>query len=198
MTDYRAPHPFILALLEWFWDTTNTFHFPWGEMTITPFDFAMLTGLSFTEQPVVIDSSLNTSSAELPQLLGPICASFPKKEKHVKPGVLLEGLWMDDVTEVQRARIILLLMINSFLVPDAGAEARCQLRYLASLRDLDQVQNYDWAGLGYAQLLVSMRKACRQLDSRVKVAIRGPWRVIEVLICPSSFVFLSLNMLSYL
>ncbi|KAI8568503.1 hypothetical protein RHMOL_Rhmol02G0205200 [Rhododendron molle] len=33
------------ALVEWWWDTTNTFHLPEaGEMTITPGDFALLTG----------------------------------------------------------------------------------------------------------------------------------------------------------
>ncbi|KDP27014.1 hypothetical protein JCGZ_22089 [Jatropha curcas] len=28
------------ALAERWWDTTNTFHFPWGEMTMTPTDFS--------------------------------------------------------------------------------------------------------------------------------------------------------------
>ena len=35
---------FVLA--ERWWDTTHTFHFPWGEAGITPLDFTMLTGMS--------------------------------------------------------------------------------------------------------------------------------------------------------
>ncbi|KAF9624295.1 hypothetical protein IFM89_009203 [Coptis chinensis] len=34
------------ALVERWWDTTHSFHFPCGEATITPLDFSMLTGLS--------------------------------------------------------------------------------------------------------------------------------------------------------
>jgi len=36
-----------MGVVDQFWDTTNTFHFPLGEMTITPFDFVVLTGLGF-------------------------------------------------------------------------------------------------------------------------------------------------------
>ncbi|XP_010666106.2 protein MAINTENANCE OF MERISTEMS [Beta vulgaris subsp. vulgaris] len=175
----RAPHPFVLALLEWFWDTTNTFHFPWGEMTITPFDFQMLTGLVFTDKPVVIDESLVTGSEELIALRGPI-ATISKGLKTIRPSTLLEGFSIPETTDEQRARIICLLMVNSFLVPDAGVDTSCHLRYLASLTDLGMAAQYNWAGLSYAQLLLSMRKTCRQLDNSVNVSISGPWRVIEL------------------
>jgi len=36
-----------------FWDTTKTFHLPFGVMTITPFNFARLTCLYFSENPLV-------------------------------------------------------------------------------------------------------------------------------------------------
>ena len=35
------------AFAERWWATTNTFHFGFGEMTITPLDFYMLTGLRY-------------------------------------------------------------------------------------------------------------------------------------------------------
>ena len=35
------------ALAERWWDSTNTFHIRFGEMTMTPPDFAMITGISF-------------------------------------------------------------------------------------------------------------------------------------------------------
>lgn len=40
--------------LIFFWDTTNTFHFPWGEMTITPFEFGVITGLRMTGRDLEI------------------------------------------------------------------------------------------------------------------------------------------------
>ncbi|KDP22691.1 hypothetical protein JCGZ_02788 [Jatropha curcas] len=45
----RSSHKELLgALAERWWDTINTFHFAWGEMTMTPTDFSGLTcpGLS--------------------------------------------------------------------------------------------------------------------------------------------------------
>jgi len=181
MTWDQAYHPLILALLESFWDTTNTFHFPWGEMTITPFDFHMLSGLSFTETPVVVDNDLRTGDPEVRKLLGPVADTFSPGQKHVKPGLLIRALDDENLSRKRRVRIILLLVINSFLVPDSGADTRCQLRYLASLKEPSKAGQYDWAGLAYAQLLISMRRACRQRDNNVAVSITGPWRIIEVL-----------------
>ncbi|KAL7244150.1 hypothetical protein ACSBR1_016395 [Camellia fascicularis] len=41
-----ANHPLLGALVERWWDTTNFFHFSaTGEMMMTPYDFAMLTGI---------------------------------------------------------------------------------------------------------------------------------------------------------
>ena len=43
---------FLPSFMRWWWDTTNTFHFPWGEMTITPEYYTALTGLTFIGNPV--------------------------------------------------------------------------------------------------------------------------------------------------
>ncbi|KDP30287.1 hypothetical protein JCGZ_17157 [Jatropha curcas] len=40
------------ALAKRWWDTTNTFHFPWGEMTITPTDFSVISGIPFGTRPI--------------------------------------------------------------------------------------------------------------------------------------------------
>ena len=45
----------VQSLVEFFWDSTNTFHFPWGEMTITLADFAVISGLPITPLRVEID-----------------------------------------------------------------------------------------------------------------------------------------------
>ena len=44
---------FTYRVVESSWDVTNTFHLPFGEMTITLFDFAVLTVLSFTRESLV-------------------------------------------------------------------------------------------------------------------------------------------------
>ncbi|KDP37673.1 hypothetical protein JCGZ_06901 [Jatropha curcas] len=37
----------LSALAERCWDTTNTFHFSWGELTMTPTDFSVISGIPF-------------------------------------------------------------------------------------------------------------------------------------------------------
>ncbi|XP_026411879.1 uncharacterized protein LOC113307644 isoform X2 [Papaver somniferum] len=39
-------HAMVEYIVERFWDTTNTFHFPFGEMGFTPLDWVMLTGVT--------------------------------------------------------------------------------------------------------------------------------------------------------
>ncbi|KAI8542629.1 hypothetical protein RHMOL_Rhmol08G0152400 [Rhododendron molle] len=41
----KNDHVVLVALVERWRDTTNTFHLPPGEMTVTPADFAAITGL---------------------------------------------------------------------------------------------------------------------------------------------------------
>ncbi|KDP37871.1 hypothetical protein JCGZ_06023 [Jatropha curcas] len=44
----RSNHKELLcALAERWWDTTNTFHFSWGELTLTPADFSVISGIPF-------------------------------------------------------------------------------------------------------------------------------------------------------
>jgi len=47
------------VVVERFWDITNTFHFPFGEMSITPFDFVMLTDLGFIVEQLVYHEYFN-------------------------------------------------------------------------------------------------------------------------------------------
>ena len=59
----------LLALAKRFWDTTRTFHFPGiGEVTLTPYDFSIITGLRLGGKRILVNDSL--TSAELKKLLG--------------------------------------------------------------------------------------------------------------------------------
>ena len=42
----------VRAFRQYWWETSHTFHFRGGEATITPYDFAVITGLRFTERPI--------------------------------------------------------------------------------------------------------------------------------------------------
>ncbi|GMP37948.1 hypothetical protein CsSME_00009403 [Camellia sinensis var. sinensis] len=59
------------ALVERWHDTTNSFHFSaTGDMTMTPYDFAMLTGLEVGGQPIPYDSDIGEWEAAWTYLLG--------------------------------------------------------------------------------------------------------------------------------
>ncbi|KAK9291212.1 hypothetical protein L1049_009400 [Liquidambar formosana] len=60
----------LLALAELWWDTTNTFHFSFGEMTMTPKDFSIITGLSLKGKRLEFYGDANTDSAYLLTMLG--------------------------------------------------------------------------------------------------------------------------------
>ena len=59
----------LLALLERFWDTTCTFHFPGiGEVMLTPYDFSIISSLKMGGERIRVHDSL--SSNEIKKLLG--------------------------------------------------------------------------------------------------------------------------------
>ena len=66
--EYRNVQLF-LVLAERFWDTTYTFHFPGiGEVTLTPYDFSIITSLRLGGKRILVNDSF--TSIELKKLLG--------------------------------------------------------------------------------------------------------------------------------
>ncbi|KAL7228759.1 hypothetical protein ACSBR2_007453 [Camellia fascicularis] len=54
-----ASCPFLGALVKRWWDTTNSFHFcTTGKMTMSPYDFAMITCLGVGDDPIPFDSDM--------------------------------------------------------------------------------------------------------------------------------------------
>lgn len=60
--------PFLLAK-RW-WDTTNTFHLPFGEMTLTPLNFYAITGLSVGGKQIQLDLQITSRPEYIENLLG--------------------------------------------------------------------------------------------------------------------------------
>ncbi|KAL7163584.1 hypothetical protein ACSBR2_039655 [Camellia fascicularis] len=68
-----ASWPLLGALVERWWDTTDSLHFSTaGEMTMTPFDFSMLTGIEVGGHPIPYDTDMGEWEASQIYLLG-IC-----------------------------------------------------------------------------------------------------------------------------
>ena len=63
-------------------------------------------------------------------------------------------------TIAKGARMFMLLFIGTFLCPNLGSTVN--LRYLGSLRKIEQIRNYDWAGMAYATLMHFMTQLSRQ------------------------------------
>ncbi|XP_030932342.1 uncharacterized protein LOC115958117 [Quercus lobata] len=117
----------LLALLERFWDTTCTFHFPGiGEVMLTPYDFSIIRGLKLGGERIRVHDSL--SSNEIKKLLGVMPSKMRSKNVHFS--WLCENITKCD-TVAKGTRMFMLLFIGTFLCPDLGSTMN--LRYLWSI-----------------------------------------------------------------
>ncbi|KDP20646.1 hypothetical protein JCGZ_03753 [Jatropha curcas] len=129
----RNSHKELLgALAERWWDTTNTFHFSWGEMTMTPVDFSVITGIPF----------------DLPRIVGPGSAipalSVSRRWLYLQaPGIYARHR-RGELTATQVARFTLLLMFASTFW--SNRKERFNPSILKSLENLAHLTEYDWAG----------------------------------------------------
>ncbi|GMP54999.1 hypothetical protein CsSME_00019959 [Camellia sinensis var. sinensis] len=68
-----ASRPLLAALVERWWDTTDSFHFSiTGDMTMTPYDFSMLTGIRVRGDPIPFDTDMDEWEAAQIYLLGEV------------------------------------------------------------------------------------------------------------------------------
>ncbi|KAI8530045.1 hypothetical protein RHMOL_Rhmol11G0024000 [Rhododendron molle] len=88
----------MTALAERWWDTTNTFHFRFGEMTVTPLDFAAITGLRVGGEPIPFDPSIDLDDTALEWFLGRV---------HWDCWARVEADFLPRSREVTRSRVLL-------------------------------------------------------------------------------------------
>ncbi|KAL0001951.1 hypothetical protein SO802_015732 [Lithocarpus litseifolius] len=121
----------LLALIECFWDTTCTFHFPSiGEVMLTPYDFSVITGLRLGGERIFVNDSL--TSTELKKLLGVVPSRMRSNNIPLS--------WHCE-TVAKGAHVFMLLFIGTFLCSKLGSTVN--LCYLGSLRKIEQIRNYD-------------------------------------------------------
>ena len=154
----------LLTLTERFWDTTCTFHFLGiGEVMLTPYDFSVITNLRLGGKRIRVNDSL--TSTEIKKLLGVVPSRM--KRKNVPSSWLCENISRCD-TVAKGARMFMLLFIRTFLCLDLGSTMN--LRFLWSLRKIEQIRNHDWGSMVYATLLHFMTQLSRWSLSNLRKA----------------------------
>ncbi|KAI8524754.1 hypothetical protein RHMOL_Rhmol13G0173600 [Rhododendron molle] len=174
LTAVRVERVVMTALAERWWNTTNTFHFRFGEMTVTPLDLAAITGLRVGGEPIPFDPSIDLDDAALEWFLGRV----PRHSGGVAEYGQFRKYWdhepADDTKAAQMARAYLLYLFRASLFP--LRRSRVHLSYLAGLVDLRQAGRFDWGGAALCTLYCFLGAASRG----VRDTIGGYWRVIEV------------------
>ena len=157
----------------------------WGEITITPFEFAMITGLPFSERNVTFDPELTWRSAAARDLLGPV-VDLSDDDAHASVTVIVEAICGVGVSAEQRVRLFLLALVSRVMVPSRNS--RVHIRFLSVLRDLRAVSSYNWGGLAYSHLLYEMKWASRTAVGS-DPSMAALWSVLEVLKTPCTLYF---------
>ena len=111
-----------------------------------PYDFSIITGLKLGGERICVNDSL--SSNEIKKLLGVLPSQM--RSKNVPLSWLCENITKCD-TVAKGIHMFMLLFIGTFLCPDVGSTLN--LHYLWTLRNIEQIKNYDWGGMAYATLL---------------------------------------------
>ena len=177
----------LRALAERWWDTTNTFHFPCGELTVTPAELTVLTGVRFgSRQLEFYDDWRSLSDERLEELLGiiPSRESCYVTRKWVRDSLsahyaMSSGLY----TPTQAARLCVLLIVGcSFWHTRRDT---VDLGILRSLEDMAVVDEYNWGGA----MLCMMYREMSDLSRGVVTSFGGTYVIWEVLLLPPSFFF---------
>ncbi|XP_058181289.1 protein MAINTENANCE OF MERISTEMS-like [Rhododendron vialii] len=132
------------ALAERWWDTTNSFHFSFGEMMVMPLDFAAITDLRVGGDPIPYDAAAGRDPEIQRRLLG----YWLRAEKRDAPYTQLLEFWMEPqggrVQEEQIARCFLLYVLDASLFPNR--RNRVHLSFLLALRNIGEIARFDWGG----------------------------------------------------
>ena len=121
---------------------------------LTPYDFFVIIGLKLSGERIHVNDSFTAN--EIKKLLGVVPSKM--MSKNVPLLWLCENITKCD-TVARVTCMFMLLFIETFLCPDLGSIMN--LRYLWSLRNIEQIKNYDWGGMAYATLLHFMTQLSR-------------------------------------
>ncbi|XP_028126069.1 protein MAIN-LIKE 2-like [Camellia sinensis] len=166
------------ALVEGWWDTTNSFHFSTiGDMTMTPYEFSMLTGLDVAGWPIPYDVDMGEWEATWIYLLG-ARSLIDRSSGRVRYTWFSERYMRTTPMTIeaiqQYAPGFLMFLIGTTLFSDRGNTVGLYL--LSALVDLSQVSQYNWGGAGLATLYCYMSATSRERGA----IVGGYWRAWEL------------------
>ncbi|KAI8568369.1 hypothetical protein RHMOL_Rhmol02G0193100 [Rhododendron molle] len=169
----RNDHAVLVALAERWRDTSNTFHLPLGEMTVTPSDFAAITGLRVGGEPIPFDSGIHADPAALEWFLGEVPQVERGAARYAQFIRYLKKKPANEHEEAQMARAYLLYIFGASPFPGRGSTVH--LSYLLALRDLRTASRFDWGGAALGTAYQFFGDASRNGQS-----MAGYWRVWEL------------------
>nr|XP_027075774.1 protein MAIN-LIKE 2-like [Coffea arabica] len=154
-----------VALAERWWDSTNSFHLPFGEMTLTPLDFTCITGVAVGGLPIPWDYNVRENANYIKEQLGwvPTFASAGAIRvtdilSFYKDKAIDEN---DDVQLAHLTRAFFLHMLGRTLLSNTAETIN--LCCLPALEDVDRIGDYNWGGAGMATLYRFMSAVSRRL-----------------------------------
>lgn len=174
----------VTAMIERWWDTTHTFQLPYVEISFTPLDFAMLSGIPIGQgQPIQnlpvqqytnFENTINEffPGIHIQKFSG---AGIPVSDlkKYIENFVKVEPL--TDYMSTIIARAFWFYVIGSVFFPNANSSS--DLGYLHYLADVPAIGTYDWGSAIYARIIWSLDKASR----RALTSVECMWQILEYL-----------------
>ncbi|KAI8547556.1 hypothetical protein RHMOL_Rhmol07G0205400 [Rhododendron molle] len=142
-------------------------------MTVTPSDFATITGLRVRGEPIPFDSGIHADPAALEWFLGEVPQVERGAARYAQFIRYLKKKPANEHEEAQMAQAYLLYMFGASLYPGQGSTVH--LSYLPALRDLRAASRFDWGGAALGTAYQFFGDASRNEQS-----MAGYWRVWEV------------------
>lgn len=163
--DSRRDLAALIALVERWQDTTHTFHFRWGEVTFTPRDLFVLTGVECSGEPLTLNAALKYINLRrrityYERMLGfvptqsggnirltEILAHWERR----RPQTALEGH--------QCARAFILYLVGTTLYANSGGTI--SVAFVPILARLSELPGMDWGTPALGFLYKGLDGCCR-------------------------------------
>ena len=139
LSERFASATLVQCLIDRWWDTTHTFHILEREITVTPYDFYCMTGLSFEGAIISLDDVLNIQHG-LDMLGGKYSTETIHNFDLVSDYMLLPRRTMKE--RIWMAKAFLLHLLGAYLFANGGQTV--SLRWLTLFQDFVDARRANW------------------------------------------------------
>lgn len=174
----------VITVAERWWDDTNSFHLPHCELTITPLDFYMITGISVgMGRPVPLEHGMSVDRVK--SILGTFCGEIFYQRNLISLSALrtsfsssaldlADDAPRDDPTVVDVTRAFLIYTMGSTFLSSSTGQLKTS--YLGAFANLELVGTYDWGSCAMAWLYIYLNRVTR-LQTK---SLCGFWIILHV------------------